>query len=128
MKTLLTVSAFFEAPVGLLLLVVPGIVFPILMGAPLESSSAFVMARLAGAAILALAIACWQARDTGPAAASIAIAMLFYNVAATAVIGHASIRLGMSSVFLWPVMVLHSVLALWCAFTLWAVRNRAAKV
>lgn len=128
MKVLLITSAIFEAPVGLLLLLVPGLVVPVLLGASLSTPEGFVAARLAGAAILSLAIACWQARDSGPAAASIAIAMLFYNVTATAVIGYAAMRLGMSSVFLWPVMVLHSALALWCAFTLWAVRNRPAKV
>ncbi len=124
MKLLLIVSAAFEAPVGLLLLLLPGIVFSVLLGASIETPAAFVAARLAGAAILALAIACWQARNEK--AVSVVTGMLFYNLAATVVLAYASIRLGMNSVMIWPAMVLHSVLAVWCALTVWAARKKAA--
>jgi hypothetical protein len=83
MKTLLTVMAIIEAAAGLALAGVPSTTAWLLFEAPLGSAAAVGMARIGGAAILALAIICWLApRHThGPVARSVIVAMLFYNFA-----------------------------------------------
>ncbi|HKO61828.1 MAG TPA: hypothetical protein VJV03_11765 [Pyrinomonadaceae bacterium] len=128
-KFLLIISAALEGPTGLLLLFLPSVAFSLLLGVSLETPAGLVAARLAGAAILALAVACWQTRDSdqGGTRKSVITAMLCYNVAATAVLAYAGIRLEMQSRLLWPVMVLHSVLALWCVLSVWTALRKAAQ-
>lgn len=46
-------------------------------------------------------------------------AMLFYNFAAAAVLVYSGVRLGLQSKFIWPVIVVHAVLGLWCAVLVW---------
>lgn len=72
MNLLLAITAIIEAATGSALLVLPSIVVRLLLGAPLESSAEGVIARVAGAALLALGVVCWLARnDTHSAAARI---------------------------------------------------------
>ena len=116
MKLLLIISAVFEALIGASLLVLPAFTTSTLLGAALDSPVGFVDARVAGAALVALAIACWNARDgerAGPAP-GVASAMLFYNPTALAVLVWAGIRLELRSPMLWPTIVLHLALAVWC--------------
>ncbi len=129
MKVLLIIVAIAEAAVGLSLLVVPNVAVSALMGAPLVSATAFVAARIAGSALFALAIACWQARngEQGSAAITVVESMTFYNFAAALVLVHAGIRLGLSSVLLWPAIVLHLCLGGWCVLHLWFRRENTIK-
>ena len=116
MKLLLIISAVFEALVGISLLVLPAITTSALLGVALDTPAGFVAARIAGAALVALALACWNARDgerAGPAL-GVVTAMLFYNFAAAAVLVWAGIRLELRSPMLWPTIVLHLALGVWC--------------
>jgi hypothetical protein len=126
MKFLLVVTAVVEAPAGLALLVIPGLVVPLLLGVPLDTPGGLVAGRFAGAALLALAIACWQVRngERGSPATGVVAALLFYNCAATAVFGYAGIRLELRSRLLWPVIVLHLGLGAWCLLNLWFTRRK----
>ena len=121
MKALLIVTAFFEGVTGLGLLLVPNVVVTVLLGVQVDTPVGFIAARLAGAAILSLAIACWQARNSerGGAATGIVAGMLFYNVAAALILVYAGMRLELRSEFLWPAIVVHLVLALWCGLVVW---------
>jgi len=65
MKTLQTVTAVIEAGAGLALLGLPSTTASFLLGTPLDSPVAVSLARIGGAAILALAIICWLARNNG---------------------------------------------------------------
>ena len=114
MKTLHTVTALIELGAGLALLCFPSAA--LLVGAPLEAAPALTVARVGGAGLLALGVACWLARgDTQSSAArGLIAAMLLYNVAAVAVLGFAGIGFRLHGLALWPAVVLHAVMTLWC--------------
>lgn len=116
MKNLLIVTAGIEAATGLALLGLPLLVASLLLGASLDMHAALVVARVTGAALLALGVACWMARNDGKsrAAAGVVTAMLLYNVAAVSVFLYASIGLALSGIGLWPAILLHAALAAWC--------------
>jgi len=113
---LLIVTALIEAPTGLVLLVSPPLVARILLGAALDAPAALVVGRMAGAALFSLSGACWLARDEGPSRAvgGLVVALLLYNCAAVAVLARAAISETMVGVLMWPVLALHTALAVWC--------------
>jgi hypothetical protein len=115
MKKLLALAAVFEAATGLALIAVPAIVVRLLLGAEISGAS-IPLGRVAGAALLALGVACWLARDDRQSrtARGLVVAMLMYNIVATAVLAFAGICLGLHGVALWPAVVLHAVMAIWC--------------
>ena len=116
MKALPIVTAVIEVGAGLALLGFPSAVAMLLLGTPLETPAALTVARVGGAGLLALGVACWLARgDTqSPAARGLVGAMLLYNAAAVAVLAHAGIGLGLHGALLWPAVFLHAAMALWC--------------
>ena len=126
MNSLLKLTSIIEAATGLALMVVPSVVVQLLLGSPLDASAAVTLGRVAGAALLALGVACWLARDDtqSRAARGLVVAMLMYNIPATAVLAFAGIALGLHGVALWPAVVLHAVMAVWCITTL--LRTQAA--
>ena len=65
MKNLLTVSALIELGAGAALLCCPSVTVVLLLGSGLDTSAAVTLGRVAGAALLALGVACWFARDDG---------------------------------------------------------------
>jgi hypothetical protein len=120
MKTLQTVTAIIEAGAGLALLAVPSITASLLLGAPLDSPAAISLARVGGAAILALALVCWLARRDAESLASrgLVVAMLFYNIAVAAVLAFAGLSDGLHGVLLWPAVVFHVAMGVWCVASL----------
>jgi len=116
MRRLLKLTALLEAATGLGLMAMPSVVVQLLLGSPLDGSAATVLGRVAGVALLALGVACWLARaDTqSRAAGGLVAAMLFYNFAVAALLAFARIGLGLHGVALWPAVVLHAVMAVWC--------------
>jgi len=127
MKLLLIISAVFEAAVGASLLILPSFTASTLLGAALDTPAGLVTGRIAGAALIGLAVASWSARDgerLGPARGVI-IAMLFYNFAAVAVLVWAGIRLELRSPMIWPTIVLHLALGGWCLVSLRSSQRRS---
>lgn len=112
MKALLSLSAALEAGIGLALILAPSAVTALLLGSTLDTPAALTVARVGGAALLALGVACWRARDHGRGMVG---AMLLYNLAAMAVLVHAGLSLGLKGLGLWPAVGAHAVLAVWCA-------------
>jgi hypothetical protein len=129
-KILLMVCALVEAVAGLVLLLIPSVAASWLLGAPLDTPSGLVAGRIAGAALLSLAIVCWQVKsgERGGVATGAVSAMLVYNAAATAILVYAGVRLKLQSTLLWPAIVLHTVLAAWCLVNLWLTRRKQATV
>ncbi len=115
MKHLLTVTAVIEAGAGLALLVVPTVVVQLLLGADI-SGAAIPLGRVAGAALLALGLACWLARGDAQnqAARGLVAAMLLYNLGAVVVLGAAGTRPQAAGIALWPAVIIHAAMAVWC--------------
>jgi hypothetical protein len=115
-RTLLMVTTLVETPIGLMLLFSPSLVAGLLLGASLDAPASLVVGRIAGAALLALGVACWLARDDGPnlARRGLLAAMLLYNCAAGAVLAHAGAVAGLVGVLMWPAVALHAAFAVWC--------------
>jgi hypothetical protein len=120
MIVLLTVTAAIEAGAGLALLGLPSVTASLLFGMPLDSPAAMNLARIGGAAIVALAIVCWLARRDVHSAASqgLVAAMLFYNVAVAGLLAFASFGHDLHGILLWPAVAFHFVMAAWCAVAL----------
>jgi hypothetical protein len=121
MKALLFVMAVLESWTGAALLAAPSHVAFALVGAPLETSAGLLVANVAGAALLALGVACalMPARRAGSA---LLLPMLGYNLAVAALLVHARLVLELSGIGLWPAVVLHAALAVWCVASLTRLR------
>lgn len=117
-----------EAGAGLALLIIPGLAVSTLLETPLETPGGIVAGRVAGAALTTLAVVCWNVRngERGAEASGVVTAMLFYNVAAAAILVYAGIRLSLQSALIWPVIVLHGVLAACCLLNLRFTQRRSA--
>jgi hypothetical protein len=120
MKTLLIAKAAVEALAGLALALLPALVVPLLLGSPLKAPAGAVIARMAGAALLTMGIACWLARNDSQSRAAIGLilAMLFYDAAVVVILLLARFAMGILGIALWSAVVLHSGLGIWCLLCL----------
>ena len=119
MKRLLTLTAFIEAATGLALIAIPSVVVQLLLGAEISGAS-IPLGRVAGAALLALGVACWLAQDDAQscAARGLVSAMLFYNLGAVVILGAAAVWSQTVGIALWPAVILHMVMVVWCVVCL----------
>jgi hypothetical protein len=101
MNRVLTLAAAGEAATGVALLVVPSLVGRLLLGEELAGVTVPV-ARVAGIALIALAVACWPGKAL--------IAMLTYSAAVTLYLAYVGFVGGLGGVLLWPAVVLHAIL------------------
>jgi hypothetical protein len=127
MKTrqLFVATAVIEAATGLALMVSPAFVASILIGEPFDTAADSIVGRVAGAALLALAHACWRARDDGlnRSARGLVAAMLLYNMGTAVVLIYGGLGLRLSGIGLWPAVVLHGAMAVWCLASLMVDRG-----
>jgi hypothetical protein len=101
MKNALIFAAVAETATGLGLLIVPSLVGQLLLGEQF-TGVAIPVARVAGIAIIGLAIACWP----GPPLAG----MLTYSALITLYFAYLGFAGGLIGVFLWPAVALHVIL------------------
>ena len=115
-KSLLSVMGALEAATGLALLVAPSVVAELLLGTEPGTPAGVTVSRVAGAALLALGVACWLAREDamGRAARGLVTAMLLYNLAVVGVLVLGWTSLGSVGIAFWPVVLAHTGLAAWC--------------
>ena len=116
MRKVLVVAALAEAATGVALLIVPSLVGSLLLGNELTGIAATV-ARVAGIALIALAIACWP----GPPL----IAMMMYSAAIALYLGFGGFAGSLTGILLWPAVVLHVILT--ALLTLTLTGDKAAK-
>jgi hypothetical protein len=119
-KCLLIITALCEGGIGLLALVSPSIPQSLLLGVEQVSPEASFFARIAGAALLALGLACWfgRADDHSSGQPGLLTSVLTYDVAAAGILASAGVFLRLVGLALWPAVVLHTGLAIWCAVCL----------
>ena len=121
--TLLVATAIIESATGVALLIAPSLVAQLLLGVPLPSAAALLVARIAGAALLAIGLSCWlegRRAATAPVGGLVA-GLLVYNGAVFALLVHAALAEGLRGVGTWPTCALHLLMALWCARVIFAV-------
>jgi hypothetical protein len=111
MKKLLIITAIVEAATGLGLLAAPATLAQLLLGGTLDTPAALTVARVGGAALLTISVACWLSRENGR---SLVAAMLLYNVFVAGLLAHAALALALSGLGLWPTVALHLAFAFWC--------------
>lgn len=106
-----------ELAVGVALLSVPSATVALLLGSSLETPAAMTLARVAGTALFALGVACWLAQYDAQscAARGLVSAMVLYNLGAVIILGTARIRSQPVGIALWPAVVLHAAMTVWCA-------------
>jgi hypothetical protein len=124
-KPLLIASAVVEVATGLALLTIPALLAPLLIGAALDTAAGLAVARVAGAGLLSLGVACWfGSRDSqSAAAAGMVRAMLVYNVVVAALLLGLRFVSGLGGMGLLPAAAGHAVLAWWCIAALRAARR-----
>jgi hypothetical protein len=115
-KGLFLVTAVVEAATGAALLAVPAVPIALLLGLEQPAPEALFIARVAGAALLAIGVACGVGRD--PARLDLLLGVLVYDAAAALLLLYAALAAGWVGVALWPAVVLHLGLAAWCVVCL----------
>lgn len=120
MKNLLISTAAIEYLTGLILVSLPSQLISLLFGSTVDSPLVLTVARVAGVALIALGIACWIARQDNHsvAAKGLVAAMIVYNVGVLAVLTYAGVVSGLSGIGLWPVVLVHFVMAVWSVLNL----------
>jgi hypothetical protein len=127
MKLLLKLTALVEAGTGLGLVAVPGVVVRLLLGGELSGAS-ISLGRVAGVALLALAVACWLASSDTPscAARGIVSAMVLYNLGVALILSMVGIQSQPIGIALWPAVILHAIMTVWCLASLMRKPGRAS--
>lgn len=100
-RTLLVVAAAAEAAMGIALIVAPSLVAQLLLGEGLTGAGVPV-ARVAGVALIALAVACWPGTPL--------IGMTTYSALVGLYLGYLGVAGGPIGVLLWPAIVAHAIL------------------
>jgi hypothetical protein len=121
MKPALVATAVMEAGAGGALLSCPASTAVLLLGSPLETAAAIAVGRVAGAALLALGVASWLARDDGRSrgARGLVCGIVLYNLGTVVVLGAYGLRSTQGGFALWPAVFLHAAMTAWCVAALW---------
>jgi len=109
MKNVLLLAAIGEAATGLALLIAPSLVGELLLSQE-TTGVAVVVARVAGVALIALAVACWP----GPPL----LGMLIYSALVTVYLAYLGSAGGYGGIVLWPAVFVHAILTLLLALGL----------
>jgi hypothetical protein len=108
--------ACLECATGLGLFLVPGIIISLLFGQTQPVPETLLLARLGGAALLAIGAVSWGARTfhRSRAGLGLLIGITLYNGLAAAVLAYAALGLNMQGVLIWPAALYHAALLPWC--------------
>ncbi len=109
---LLVATAVLEFASGLLMIFLPAQGLWLLLGVSDPAPAALAAGRLYGAALTALGVACWYLRDAP--GSGIVRGMLVYNVGACSLLPWVATTAGLAGILLWPAVLLHAALTLWC--------------
>jgi len=114
-RWLLIIAAAGEFATGAALLLVPSLPIRLLLGEELAAPVPVVVARITGAALVAIGIICWLAKDASSRGRpDVMVGLLVYNLAVATILIHAATAYGIHGIALWTMVLLHLLLALWC--------------
>jgi peptidoglycan/LPS O-acetylase OafA/YrhL len=128
MKLLLKITTIIEGLTGLALISMPVVTVSLLLGTSLTEPGGKLLGRVGGAALISLALACWQARKDEPFSLAMIKAMLFYNFAAGSLLLYARFGEKLSGMGLWPAVSLHTGLLVWCLVLLQKDKKRTGVI
>ena len=113
---LLIVSAVIELAAGLALSIAPSAMTHLLVGVGLDLPESRLVARIAGAALLAIGLTCWvgRGRDRSRARIGLVAGLSVYNAAVVILFVWAGGVAKMRGLGLWPATLLHAILLAWC--------------
>ena len=116
---LLRITAVLEGVTAVALLVFPALPIRLLLGHPPRTEMASLGARLAGAALLVLAIACWRfgGRRFTRRSSALVVAIGLYDVLAAGLLISLWAAFPPGGALLWPAAALHVALGFWSAAT-----------
>jgi len=114
LKGLLISTAFLEGATGLALMATPSLVINLLLGSPLSDPISIIISRVAGVALVSLALACWFSRKS-ESQNGLGIALLYYNLTSVALLGYAGLHENLLGMALWPAVAFHIIMAFWSA-------------
>ena len=109
-RVVMRLGVAIELVTGLTLLVIPGVVIRVLIGAD-EGTTSTIVARVLGGALVGLGIAGASARGHTPER-RIVLAYVVYNISTATILAAASVAGTASGILLWPVVAVHALLAL----------------
>jgi hypothetical protein len=120
LKELFIVTAVVEVITGLALLALPAVVLASLLGIQAAVEETLVVSRIAGAALLAIGVTSALARDDArsPAQRGVLVGILTYDVLVALLLAYAGLAVQMAGAALWPAVVLHTLLTIWCILCL----------
>jgi hypothetical protein len=107
--TTVAVAAGVEVVTGLVLVIRPTLFVWLLLGAEL-SDAGQALGRLAGFALLALALACWPRGSSDSKRAR--LAFLGFSLLTTVYLAYLGVGGQLAGLLLWPAVVLHAVLTI----------------
>jgi hypothetical protein len=117
----IALAAAVEAATGIILIVAPSLVIRLILGAGL-SEPGQALGRLAGIALLALALACWPLRSPAVSPSAAVRALLVYNLLVTVYLLYLGLEGRLVGPLLWPVVALHSTLTV-LTLRVWLIRG-----
>ena len=107
----IAVAAGIEVATGLVLIIRPSLFAQLLFGAEL-SGVGRALGRLAGFALLALALACWPRGEGESRSVSARRALLVFSLLTTVYLVFLGVRSALVGPLLWPAAALHAALAI----------------
>jgi hypothetical protein len=112
----LRITAVGEGVTGLFLLLWPAVPLALLLGVPVAAPESLLVSRVAGTAVLAIGVTSGLAYGDGGSLAlrAVLVGILLYDLAVAVVLTYAGLRLHLAGILLWPAVVAHAGLAIWC--------------
>ena len=125
MKTLLILTSVIESVTGLIFLISPPLLVSILLGLSVDSAVDLLLGRVAGAALLSLGVTCWLAHNDEKSVTTrgLTAAILLYNIIVTMLLVYAGLGVHLSGAGLWPTVLIHIAMAIWCIVVLWKMKK-----
>lgn len=110
MNLFLKATAVLEGFTGLALIVAPKLIIQLLFLSSMEESGGIFISRVAGVALLTIALLCWLTKETFPLLVKL---LLFYNIA-VAVMGFYSLSdSGLKGMGVAAIISFHTFFAIW---------------